>query len=204
MKKWELLARKAPETVVGYQLRFHPDYYSMFGATGLVFARFWYGNNIINWRPDYRESYISKSHAEGGGIVAEVSHELDICQAIFGMPVKVDCVGRSCDGMAEEIEAVATLEYEEGTCHVWMDGVLTQRSQGMWANFSDGSEIEIRSDDPEKMKEAYRKQDEYFLKGYPPRSSILTALDTLRLISACHKSMKGLRLVSTAERKYTR
>lgn len=77
------------EVYVGYNLRFHPVVLKckeLLGEYGKVFSsRSYIGQYLPSWRPgmDYRESYSAKAE-EGGGIMLDCSHDIDIIQFLFG------------------------------------------------------------------------------------------------------------------------
>lgn len=74
---------------VGYNLRFHPVLVRLreFLATDLpvASATIYAGQYLPNWRPDtdYRLSY-SASSEQGGGVLRDLSHELDAAFWLFG------------------------------------------------------------------------------------------------------------------------
>ncbi len=72
---------------VGYVLRFHPLIASVKSilAGSVVYSAYSYcGQYLPDWRPnrDYRNSY--SAHAEGGGVLLDLSHEIDYIQFLFG------------------------------------------------------------------------------------------------------------------------
>ena len=74
---------------VGYNLRFHPatiwlkDTLPRLGA--ISSANFYVGKYLPTWRPnnDYRQSSSARD-VSGGGVLRDLSHELDIAQNLFG------------------------------------------------------------------------------------------------------------------------
>ncbi len=73
---------------VGYNLRFHPilqKLSSMLRKERILYAQVYVGQYLPNWRPnqDYRSSY-SAVRAKGGGVLLDLSHELDYLQWFFG------------------------------------------------------------------------------------------------------------------------
>lgn len=74
---------------VGYNLRCHPLVAKLKtlvdGCTGISSANVYVGSYLPDWRPgtDYRESYSAK-RAEGGGVLRDLSHELDCALWLFG------------------------------------------------------------------------------------------------------------------------
>jgi predicted dehydrogenase len=95
----ELAARcraNAVPVVVGYTLRYHPGFIALEDALGSgtighpMLLRAEVGQYLPDWRPDadYRTS-VSAIRALGGGPLLELSHELDLARALFGMPASV-------------------------------------------------------------------------------------------------------------------
>jgi predicted dehydrogenase len=95
---------------IGYNLRFHPlinillqlsKQYSFISVNACV------GQYLPQWRPDddYRRSY-SASIERGGGVLLDLSHELDYLQWIFGPLATV----KSCGGHISKLE-IETEDY---------------------------------------------------------------------------------------------
>lgn len=74
---------------VGYNLRFHPlleKLNNLLVDAGKIFtATIYVGSYLPNWRPDrdYRECYSAKRN-EGGGVLLDLSHELDYIYWLLG------------------------------------------------------------------------------------------------------------------------
>ena len=98
IEDWLNLEKKRISNIlVGYQLRFDPSYKLIKdsiseGILGKIFsAHFFCGSWLPNWRKkDYRDS-VSVSNDLGGGIVAELSHELDLCLSLLGQIDLIFC-----------------------------------------------------------------------------------------------------------------
>jgi predicted dehydrogenase len=83
---------------VGYNLRFHPaiiwlkDTLPKLG--NLSSANFYVGQYLPTWRPDtdYRDSS-SAQDISGGGVLRDLSHELDLAQHLFGDWQKLTAIG---------------------------------------------------------------------------------------------------------------
>jgi predicted dehydrogenase len=83
---------------VGYNLRFHPaiiwlqETLPQLGA--ISSANLYVGQYLPNWRPDsdYRNSSSAKVDS-GGGVLRDLSHELDLVQYIFGDWNKLTAIG---------------------------------------------------------------------------------------------------------------
>jgi predicted dehydrogenase len=77
---------------VGYNLRFHPLVVALgavLARAGVLTAEVYAGQHLTTWRPnrDVREQY-SASAARGGGVLRDLSHELDYLGLLLGR-----CVG---------------------------------------------------------------------------------------------------------------
>lgn len=73
---------------IGYVLRFHPilqKIRSILAEERPLFAHIKCGSYLPFWRPgtDYRKSY-SASKTQGGGVLLDLSHEIDYTQWLFG------------------------------------------------------------------------------------------------------------------------
>jgi predicted dehydrogenase len=83
---------------VGYNLRFHPaivwlkDTMPKLGQ--LSSANFYVGQYLPTWRPDtdYRKSS-SAQNISGGGVLRDLSHELDLAQLLFGDWRRLTAIG---------------------------------------------------------------------------------------------------------------
>ncbi len=82
---------------VGYVLRFHPGLQALrsrLAGQELVSAQIHCGQYLPDWRPgrDHREGY-SGDKAAGGGVLRDLSHELDYALWLFGDVVTVGAIG---------------------------------------------------------------------------------------------------------------
>ena len=73
---------------IAYNLRFHPLLQSLFSeikGQSVLSVQVYVGQYLPDWRPqqDYRNSY-SISSAQGGGVLRDLSHELDYINWLFG------------------------------------------------------------------------------------------------------------------------
>lgn len=95
---------------VGYNLRYHPllqVLHQLATENRFLSVNVCVGQYLPNWRPgsDYRLSY-SASIERGGGVLLDLSHELDYLQWIFG---PLDLV-KSCGGRISRLE-IRTEDY---------------------------------------------------------------------------------------------
>ena len=77
---------------VGYNLRFSDELRALkclINGSVVLSAQVYAGQYLPDWRPniDYRQSY-SSSRVNGGGVLLDLSHELDYSRWLFGEPIK--------------------------------------------------------------------------------------------------------------------
>jgi len=82
---------------VGYNLRFHPILQKIFQIIKkerTLYIQIYVGQYLPDWRPEqnYRRSYSAKK-AEGGGVLLDLSHELDYLQWFFGDWDRIVAIG---------------------------------------------------------------------------------------------------------------
>ena len=84
-------------TFVAYNLRFHPVIQrlnELLKGESIISVQAYVGQYLPEWRPasDYRNSY-SANAEQGGGVLRDLSHELDYLQWIFGDWKRVCALG---------------------------------------------------------------------------------------------------------------
>ncbi len=82
---------------VGYNLRLHPILIRLaeiISTERVLYAQAYVGQYLPDWRPkaDYRSCY-SSSGAEGGGVLRDLSHELDYLQWLLGDWLRLVAIG---------------------------------------------------------------------------------------------------------------
>lgn len=88
------------KVLVGYNLRFHPviekikEFMERTEERVLRFSAYC-GSYLPAWRSkDYKNSYSAKREL-GGGVILDLSHEIDYCRWLFGLPDEViGCYGK--------------------------------------------------------------------------------------------------------------
>lgn len=85
------------EIFVAYNLRFHPLIQALretLAKEKIISAQVYAGQYLPDWRPqrDYRQTY-SAQRAAGGGVLRDLSHELDYVQWLFGNWRRVAAIG---------------------------------------------------------------------------------------------------------------
>ncbi len=104
------------ELYVGYNLRFHPLVQALFkqiGKSKIVSVQCYVGQYLPFWRPgtDYTESY-SASFSKGGGVLRDLSHELDYLQFLFGDWEKMTALGGKFSQLEIDSEDHFSLTYQ--------------------------------------------------------------------------------------------
>ena len=107
LEEWINLNKKKRSTIsVGYQLRFDPSYsivrniIEKNGIGEIFSSHFFCGSWLPNWRDkDYRKS-VSVSNELGGGVVSELSHELDLCLSLLG-PINIEWCKKNNSGILD-------------------------------------------------------------------------------------------------------
>lgn len=100
----------------GFMLRFHPNLlwmrdYLQSGELGtLYYARALVGQYLPDWRPgtDYRQSY-SAHRGQGGGVILDLIHELDLIAWLLGDVVDVAATTNRIPHLQIETEALAQI-----------------------------------------------------------------------------------------------
>lgn len=134
---------------VAYCLRFHPTLLRVRDelATGALgpaqSVAVWCGQQLADWHPgsDHRQGY-SASRALGGGVVLDLSHELDYLQWLFGPVEAVTAATRNTGTLGIETEEVADVILRLGhgligACH--LDYLARPAVRGGWAQCEKGA-----------------------------------------------------------------
>ena len=106
---------------VGYNLRFHPaiiwlqETLPQLGAVSSV--NFYVGQYLPTWRPgtDYRTSSSSKTDS-GGGVLRDLSHELDLALNIFGDWQKLTALGGKFSNLEIDTEDTFSILMQTELC----------------------------------------------------------------------------------------
>jgi predicted dehydrogenase len=115
----DLCRRRKLTVMVGYNLRFLPSLKEVrrileSGALGrLLSTRAEVGQYLPDWRPDrdYRNT-VTAQRELGGGVILELSHELDYLYWLFGLPRRVFARGGHYSGLHIDVEDVVEVVME--------------------------------------------------------------------------------------------
>jgi predicted dehydrogenase len=105
---------------VGYNLRFHPIIQRLSHAIkgiDLYSAQFCAGQYLPLWRPgtDYRNCY-SAFKSQGGGVLRDLSHELDLLQYLTGTWKRVAAIGGKFSPLEIDSDDIFCLLIETERC----------------------------------------------------------------------------------------
>jgi predicted dehydrogenase len=146
-----VLDRNLP-VMTGFQMRYHPGYQKMMaiirsGAIGRpLHAQGYVGQYLPDWRPttDYRLTSSARK-STGGGVILDLTHELDIVLSILGRVENVSCSLARVSKLDIETEDVADIimthhgntvsavhvDYLERT-YIWLTRVLGEKGSVQW------------------------------------------------------------------------
>jgi len=124
------------KTLIGYNLRFHPvvekvkQFVEMSGEKVISFSAY-VGSYLPDWRSgDYR-AYYSGAKEQGGGVILDLSHEIDYCKWIFGKPKSVFSAYGKLSNLEIDAEDIAEIifEYDDkvGSIHLDYCRVIPKR-----------------------------------------------------------------------------
>ncbi len=116
------------DTYVAYNLRFHPlivRLRELLADEAIVAARVVAGQYLPSWRPsaDYRTSY-SASREQGGGVLRDLSHELDYCASLFGEWQKLTAVSGRFSNLeidSDDVTSILMITARVPLVSVWLD-----------------------------------------------------------------------------------
>jgi predicted dehydrogenase len=203
-----LPTRLSERTFVAYNFRFHPlvnDLRDQIQGEKIVSVDGYAGEFLPNWRPerDYRETY-SAHPEQGGGVIRDLSHELDYLNWLLGGWFCVASLGGQFSGLEISSDDVFILLLETKRCpavtlHLNYLDRGPHRSvrvntidHTLEANFIDGtlsvdgalvSEYELNRD------ATYRAEHEAIMnEKYDRLCTVEEALDVVDLIDAAEES----------------
>jgi predicted dehydrogenase len=113
---------KFKEVYVGYNLRFHPIIHKLIDILvkeAIISCSVYVGKYLPFWRPktDYKKSYSAKKNL-GGGVLRDLSHELDYLNLLLGGFRRVTAIGGHFSNLNIETDDVFSLLAETKKCPV--------------------------------------------------------------------------------------
>lgn len=197
---------------VGYNLRFHPGLQrlrSLLSEERVLSVQVYAGQYLPDWRPgrDYRDGY-STRESEGGGVLRDLSHELDYLTWIFGGWRAVTAAGGKLSRLEMDCEdtVVALLELEACPAVALQLNYLDRAGRRTIVVNTDRQTFELdlvagrlsRAPSADGDREAfsvdrdttYRDQHRAVLEGrHDDLCTLEQGQDTLRLIAAIERAM---------------
>lgn len=197
------------KVVVGYNLRFHPlilKLRKLLTGKRILTAQTYVGKNLADWRPgvDYRKSYSAfKDH--GGGVLRDLSHELDYMNWLLGGWSSVAAVGGHYSRLAINTDDAYCVMMKTKRCQnvlVQMNYIDHTGHRAMIFNSDDltikvdliQNWIEVngkRSERKVERDDTYREEHRAVLgKRWKELCSYQEAMDVMRLIEAAEKASR--------------
>lgn len=202
------------KVVVGYNLRFHPlilKLRKLLSGKRILTAQTYVGKNLVAWRPgvDYRKSYAAfKDH--GGGVLRDLSHELDYMNWILGGWKSATATGGHYSRLAIETDDAFSLMMKTERCEnvlVQMNYIDHTGHRAMIFNSDDltvkvdlmNGWIEVNGKREAKKVErddTYREEHRAVLnERWKELCSYEEAMDVMRLIDAAEKASRSMKWV---------
>ncbi|NKB55266.1 MAG: gfo/Idh/MocA family oxidoreductase [Alphaproteobacteria bacterium] len=201
---------------VGYNMRFLPLLKALREAIGnarLLSVEARCGHWLPDWRPnrDYRQTYSARQE-DGGGVLRDLSHELDYVQWIAGPWRRVFAQGGRLSSLETDVEDMVAMFIESESCPVvtvtlnYLDRTAERRlmvnttAGTVRADFVAGTlsvDGQVRFEaSPGDMDSSYVEMHRDVLSGNPVFAcSSDAASDVVRLIGATELSMKTQEVV---------
>jgi predicted dehydrogenase len=192
---------------VGYNLRFHPVMTALAerlrGQRAITVSAY-VGQDIRDWRPgrDHRAT-ASATVAAGGGVLRDLSHELDYLLWLFGPWQRVAALGGSSGARQLEVDDHISLLLEmQGSqaVQVHMDYLDRPGLRKIRVNLADetieadvaGGRLTVNgvaTEYPSERDQSYRDMHVAAVKGLPPICSLPEGLAVMDLIDASERAL---------------
>jgi predicted dehydrogenase len=117
----QLPSHRFSHLAVAYNMRFHPLILKLRDFLGrqehLIAAHIYVGQYLPEWRPssDYRSSY-SASRNQGGGVLRDLSHEIDYALWLFGGWQQITALGGHFSALEIDSDDVYSLLWSTAQC----------------------------------------------------------------------------------------
>jgi predicted dehydrogenase len=106
--------------IIAYNLRCHPLMLRVreeLGNKKLLFLHIYTGQHLSTWRPgrNYRQIY-SSSHSGGGGVLRDLSHELDYAQLLAGGWSRLKAIGGKLSSLEIDVDDSFSIIFQGPRC----------------------------------------------------------------------------------------
>ena len=198
--------RQVDNVSVAYNLRFFSKVETLLERLKnekCLSANLYVGQYLPSWRPgtDYKESYSSK-RSEGGGVLRDLSHELDLALLMFGNWKKLSCLSGKVSSLELDCEdSVHSIVNFSNCAHCSITlNYLDRQTQRVFTITTDqntytldfvGNQLLINGeelDGPGEVKDSYKKMHEDVLGVNSIACSLSQGLKVLSMIEAMEKS----------------
>ena len=199
---------------VGYNLRFHPAAQALRAAlagASAEIANFQIGQWLEDWRPGRPAASIySASAATGGGVLRDLSHELDMIAWLFGPWKQVAAIGGRLSNVTVDADdgwgilmscercPVVTLNMNCLDRRGRRQITVQSKSRTFHADLVEHSltcDTEVRKFSVER-DHTYAAMHKAMLEASPDVCSIPQGLDTVKLIAAIEKAARDKQWIS--------
>lgn len=204
---------------VGYNLRFHPVVQrlrALLQGEKVLSAQIYVGQYLPEWRPaiDYRESYSAQRH-QGGGVLRDLSHELDYANWLFGGWTALTALGGTFGDLEIDTDDVFAILMQTRNCPVvalqmnYLDRVLRREilvntaAHSFKADLISGT-VQVDRCPPESYPvdrdSSFMSLHRAALDG--PNDSLATlqdGLDVLRMIAAAERAVDERAWITAAD-----
>lgn len=200
--------------LVGYHLRFHPVMTALFerlGGRQAITVSAYVGQDLRDWRPgrDHRTT-ASATQQAGGGVLRDLSHELDYLLWLFGPWHRVAALGGSSGARQVDVDDHLDLLLEmtrSQTVHVHMDYLDRNGIRKIRVNLPEetieadilGGRLMINGkvhEFPSARDESYKSMHLAALNGRTPVCTLVEGLAVMNLIDASERALQSRMWVS--------